>query len=124
MELSECPYCGEKIWYTEAFFAKTKKIYKCKVCRNLCDVYIEPSAFKILGLAEIISVVIFVAALFAGSTFCLIGAALIICVFLGAYSFVPFALQLFKLKKQFEDDVFTDIKKESGHDTDTEIYSN
>ena len=124
--MPKCPYCGEIIWYIEAFFAKNKKTYKCKSCKKTSSVHVDSKAFQILGLAEIIAVMIFVAAIFAGSSFCLGGIALIVFTFFCAYSVLPFTVRLFRIKRhgESEDDVFTDMKKESGEDTNTEIYSN
>ncbi len=124
--MPNCPYCGEIVWYIEAFFAKNKKIYKCKSCKKTSSVHVDSQAFQILGLAEIVAVMIFVAAIFAGSSFCLGGIALIVFTFFCAYSVLPFTVRLFRIKRrsESEDDVFTDMKKESGEDTDTEIYSN
>ena len=125
-ELPQCPYCGEQIWYIEAFLAKNRKTYKCKSCKKICKTDVSNRAFKILGIAEIIEVLIFIAAIFAGGTFCLAGAGIIMLIFLAVYSILPFTLQLFKLRKRTEndEDVFMSMKKESGRDTDTEIYSN
>lgn len=125
-ELPQCPYCGEQIWYVEAFLAKNRKTYKCKSCKKVCKTDVSTRAFKILGFSEIIAVLIFVAAIFAGGTFCLAGAGIIMLIFLSVYSILPFTLRLYKLRKRSgnDEDVFTSMKKESGRDTDTEIYSN
>ena len=87
---------------------------------------IDSRAFKILGLSEIIAVIIFAASVFAGGSFCLWGILFITLVFMGAYSLIPFMVRIFRMKSkpETEDDVFSSTKKESGQDTDTEIYSN
>lgn len=110
----------------EAFLCKNKRIYTCKSCRKNCEVDVDSRAFKILGLSEIIAVIIFLASIFIGGGFCLAGILFITLVFMGAYSLTPFMVRLFRMrsKSETEDDVFNSTKKESGQDTDTEIYSN
>ncbi len=126
--LAKCPYCGEEIWYVEAFLAKNKAAYKCKYCEQISQVKVKSETFKFLGIVEIVSIIIFAASIFISEEYCILGTALIIMIFSGFYAFSPFMVLLFKPKNEKQkdefDDVFIGTKKQSGKDTDTEIYSN
>lgn len=132
LNLPDCPYCGENVWYIETFLAKNRSVYKCKHCGYLSEVKVNPDAFKLLGIAEMTAIVIFTASIFMGGSYSLLGLLAITTVFAVFYAFSPFMVQLFRIKKKqkqkFDEDDFdydfTIIKKEAGNDTDTEIYSN
>lgn len=132
LNLPDCPYCDERVWYIETFLAKNKRFYKCKCCDSLSEVKVELRAFKLLGIAELIAVIIFIASIFMGVSYCLFGLISMMSLFAVFYAFSPFTVQLFRIKKkrkqtpdedEFDED-FMSIKKEAGKDTDTEIYSN
>jgi hypothetical protein len=131
LNLPDCPYCGGKIWYIETFLAKNRSFYKCKHCRHLSEVRVSPDAFKLLGIAELLSIIIFAVSIFMGGRYSLLGFAAITLVFTAFYALSPFTVRLFRIKlrksrsnKNDSDDDFTIVKKEAGNDTDTEIYSN
>ncbi len=133
LNLPDCPYCNEKVWYIESFLAKNRSTYKCKCCGYASEVRVGTQAFKFLGIAELIAIIVFAASIFIGGSYCLLGLVVIMLVFAVFYAFSPFMVQMFRLKKRKkhhskekepDDDDFADIKKEAGKDTDTEIYSN
>lgn len=121
-ELPQCPYCRGKLWYIEAFLSKNRAVYKCKYCAKKCAVKISQKIFKFLVFVEILSLIVFAAAVFLGGRYCFMGAGIITLIFGVFYFFSPFTVKLLKTKSGNSDNDFSD--KKSGKDTDTEIYSN
>ncbi len=125
-DLPQCPYCREKAWYIESFLAKNQKTYKCNYCDRTSEVNLKPETFKFLGIIEILSIAVFIIAIFLGSSFCLLGISVIVMLFTVFYVFSPFMVLFFRprVTSSKDEDDFANMKKASGKDTDTEIYSN
>lgn len=126
LELPQCPYCGEKLLYPESFLIKNKTVYECKCCDYYSEVTIKPRAFKFLGIAEIVSLFVFLLAIVLGEKFCLIGIFLVLFIFTGFYVLSPFSIRLCKMKKsRIPRKRSTENSYESeNNDSDREIYSN
>lgn len=131
-DLPECPYCGESVDYAEAFLIKNRPLYKCKSCEKISEVRLSSNIFQVLTLSEILALSVFLITIILGRSFCFLGLALITITAIGFYGYSPFAVRLLpfkKIKKKItktnaEPTVFEKTKKESGKDTDTEIFSN
>lgn len=126
LELPRCPYCGENLLYTESFLIKNKAVYECKCCDYYSEVAIKPKVFKLLIIAEIVSLVIFLIAMILDEKFCLMGIALILFVFTVFYILSPFSIRLCKINKKYisQTKVSQNSDKKENNDPDREIYSN
>ena len=97
----------------------------CSVNINKSKVVLNPLMFKLLGIVEIIAVIAFVAAVFMGCGYCLIGIIFITLIFGIFYAYTPFMINLRKCRKNFNLD--ENPKKEedtAGETTEKEIFSN
>lgn len=97
-QLPYCPYCGTKLFYVEALTAKNRSKFKCPCCKRKSEVTLDPLIFKLLGAAELMSLIIFIIVMFLGCKFCLIGLAFIILVF-GVFYFLSPLLILLRPQK-------------------------
>ena len=124
-DLPRCPYCGMKLLYTESFVIKNRSSYKCLNCNNISEVFLPSVLFKTLQIIQIISLVIFIAAVFKGSGFCLLGLVFIVLIFSGFYCYLPFMIKL-KLSKDNEEVInqYGSVKKTTGKSSEEEIFSN
>ncbi len=123
--MTECPYCGEKLLYLEAFLYKNRSFYECKCCKHVSEINIKNKTFKILGLVELLAILIFAISVFVGGTFCLWGLLLILLAFFCFYVFSPFSVRLIKLrKKQISNpNAFLDTNSFKYPDSKTEEHS-
>ena len=123
--LPHCPYCGMKLMYFESLASKNSSFFKCPSCLRKSKIVLNPLMFKLLGIVEIIAVIAFVAAVFMGCGYCLIGIIFITLIFGIFYAYTPFMMNLRKYRKNFYPD--ENPKKEentAGETTEKEIFNN
>ena len=124
-DLPKCPYCKMRLLYTESFVIKNRPTYKCLNCENTSEVFLPKALFKTLQIIQLISLIIFVFAVFKGSGFCLLGLIFITFIFGGFYSYAPFMIKLKPGK--YDTDVvknFDSMKEDVGQSSEKEIFSN
>lgn len=91
----KCPYCNEDIGFVRAFQSKSNEEYFCAICNNFSKVMVS-SALKNLAmiLAVLVGIVIAVFTFFVKNY--ILGAALIVLLFLVFYLQVPRFIMLKK----------------------------
>lgn len=93
-----CPSCGNRLGRLEVFIIKNHSLYKCPNCDKISEVFLIPATFKALWFTQILSVITFVSAVFAGGVFPLIGLIVILLIFGGFYWILPKMIALDKPK--------------------------
>lgn len=130
LNLPVCPYCRAEAGYLEAFEAKNKSSYQCRKCGGISTVLLRSIMFKTLEIAEILSLIIAAIAIFQGGGYCLVGLIFITLIFVAFYIFSPFMFMLSPYDFELEDEKGKhkkkniEVEKQSGEDTNEEIFSN
>ena len=126
LELPKCPYCGENLLYPESFLIKNKTVYECKCCDYFSEVVIKPTAFSLLLLFELASLVVFLLAVIIGGNFCLFGLFTVLFIFLGFYILSPFSIKLCKMRnnRKPKQQKNQELSKVTDDNSEREIFSN
>lgn len=135
--LPRCPYCDAKVSYWSSFVSKNHSLYKCANCGRKSDVLVSSSVYKLFVFVQIVSIIVFVFAIFAGGQYCLLGLLVILVLFTLFYSFVPFKVRFLKqrTKKAQKSETYDNRKSKyarstnivtnkSGRNSENDIYSN
>lgn len=97
-KLPRCPYCGLRANYFNTFFLKNKNVYYCPSCNSISSVKLKPMLYKNIWITEIISIIIVVLYFLFADKKSLLGIFLVIIPFVIFYTFVPFFIDLRKIK--------------------------
>lgn len=136
-KLPYCPYCDAKVSYWSSFVSKNHSLYKCANCGRKSDVLVSSSVYRLFVFVQIISIIVFVFAIFSGGKYCLFGLLAILALFTLFYVFVPFKLRFLKqqTKKAQKSEVCDkrgakyarsthSVTNKSGRNSGNDIYSN
>ena len=135
--LPYCPYCDAKVSYWSSFISKNHSIYKCANCGRKSDVLVSSSVYRLFVFVQIVSIIVFVFAIFSGGQHCLFGLLAILALFILFYAFVPFKVRFLKqqTKKSQKSEVGDKrgakyargthaVTNKSGGNSRNDIYSN
>lgn len=132
-----CPYCDARVSYWSSFVSKNRSFYKCANCGKKSDVLVSSSVYRLFVFVQIVSIIVFVFAIFAGGQYCLLGLFVILALFMLFYAFVPFKVRFLKqqTKKAQKSEVYDKrmakyarsknaVTNKSSGNSGNDIYSN
>lgn len=100
VKLSSCPFCGKQIKYAMLFNIKEKKIFECKNCNEKSLVKIKKEIRKIGAIVVIFAALGILLNSVWGDITSFWSVVSLLMLFLVFYSFVPFFINLEKVKEK------------------------
>lgn len=136
LNLPYCPYCDAKVSYWSSFISKNHSFHKCTNCGKKSDVSVSSSVYRLFVFIQIVSMIVFVFAIFASGQYCLLGLLVILALFALFYAFVPFKVRFLKQQTKKAQSPETSGKRKakyarsrsavtnkSGRNSENDIYS-